>query len=89
MRNHAALGEDVFAHRKAEARLHIVEGLIIAIDNIDEVVAIIRGSKDSAEARTKLMKRLKLYSLRSAFLSLSPALLRQIQKPHVTSIWLT
>ncbi len=56
-----------FRLRKAEARLHIVEGLIIAIDNIDEVVAIIRGSKDSAEARTKLMKRLKLSEIQANY----------------------
>ncbi len=46
--------------RRAEDRLHLVEGLLIAIDNIDEVVSIIRNSKDGKEARQKLMKRLKL-----------------------------
>jgi DNA gyrase subunit A len=54
-----------FRLRKAEDRLHIVEGLIIAIDNIDEVVAIIRGSKDTPEARKKLMKRLKLTEIQA------------------------
>jgi DNA gyrase subunit A len=53
--------------RKAEERLHLVEGLLIAIDNIDEVVAIIRGSKDSADARTKLMKRLKLSEIQAEY----------------------
>ena len=53
--------------RKAEERLHLVEGLIIAIDNIDEVVAIIRGSKDYADARTKLMKRLKLSQVQAEY----------------------
>ncbi len=46
--------------RRAEDRLHLVEGLLIAIDNIDEVVSIIRNSKDGKEARQRLMKRLKL-----------------------------
>ncbi len=53
--------------RKAEERLHLVEGLLIAIDNIDEVVAIIRGSKDSGDARSKLMKRLKLSEIQAEY----------------------
>jgi len=46
--------------REAKRRLHLVEGLIIAIDNIDEVIAIIRSSVDTAEARARLMERLEL-----------------------------
>ncbi len=46
--------------KTAEARLHIVEGLIIAIDNIDRVVAIIRGSENSGAAREALMDELGL-----------------------------
>src|SRR5690606_16515815 len=45
-----------FELRKAEERAHILEGLIIASDNIDEVIALIRGSQDGDEARTKLME---------------------------------
>jgi DNA gyrase subunit A len=45
---------------KAEARAHIVEGLLIALDNIDEVVAIIRGSADTESARNALMERFEL-----------------------------
>jgi DNA gyrase subunit A len=45
---------------KAQARAHIVEGLIIAVDNIDEVVAIIRASEDTASARVALMERFEL-----------------------------
>ena len=41
---------------KAEERVHILEGLKIALDNIDEVIAIIRGSKDDVTAREALMK---------------------------------
>ncbi|MFZ1063762.1 MAG: DNA gyrase subunit A [Acidimicrobiales bacterium] len=44
-----------FRLRKAEARAHIVEGLLKAIDMLDQVIATIRGSEDRADARTKLM----------------------------------
>ena len=46
-----------FELEKAEARAHIVEGLLKAIDNIDEVIAIIRSSSDTDEARLRLMER--------------------------------
>ena len=46
--------------RKAEERDHIVQGLLIALDQLDEVIKIIRGSKDPEEARTKLMAKFKL-----------------------------
>jgi DNA gyrase subunit A len=51
--------------RKAEERAHILEGLIIASDNIDEVIALIRGSKDGEEARGKLIERFKLSELQA------------------------
>ena len=51
--------------RKAEERAHILEGLIIASDNIDEVIKIIRGSKDGEEARAKLIERFNLSELQS------------------------
>ena len=41
---------------KAERRAHILEGLLKALDHIDEIIALIRGSADTAEARTKLME---------------------------------
>lgn len=46
-----------FELKKAEARLHIVKGLLLAIDNLDEVVSIIRSSKTRAEAKTRLQER--------------------------------
>lgn len=46
-----------FDLRKAEERAHIVEGLIIAVDNIDEVIRIIRGSNTVDEARERLIER--------------------------------
>lgn len=51
--------------RKAEERAHILEGLIIASDNIDEVIALIRGSKSPDEARDKLMERFSLSDLQA------------------------
>ncbi len=46
--------------RKAEERAHILEGYVIALDNIDEVIKIIRGSQDDAEAKARLMERFGL-----------------------------
>jgi DNA gyrase subunit A len=54
-----------FRKRRREERLHIVEGLLIALDHLDEVIKIIRGSQDSEEARTKLMKRFKLTEIQA------------------------
>jgi DNA gyrase subunit A len=51
--------------RKAEERAHILEGLIIAVDNIDEVVKIIRASRTPADAQTNLEKRFNLDNLQS------------------------
>ena len=52
--------------QKAEERLHIVKGLLIAQDNIDEVVHIIRSSKTGEEARTRLQERFGLSELQTA-----------------------
>ena len=52
--------------QKAEERLHIVNGLLIAQDNIDEVVHIIRSSKTGDEARTRLQERFGLSELQTA-----------------------
>jgi DNA gyrase subunit A len=51
--------------RKAEERAHILEGLIIASDNIDEVIKIIRASKSPDEARENLIERFKLSDLQA------------------------
>ena len=55
----------IFDLRKAEERAHILEGLIIASDNIDEVIKIIRASKSPEEARENLMARFALSDLQS------------------------
>ena len=58
--------EDVVTRRtqydlnKAEERAHILQGLLIALDNIDEIIAIIKASKNSAEAKEKLIERFGL-----------------------------
>ncbi|KVV14672.1 DNA gyrase subunit A [Flavobacterium sp. TAB 87] len=54
-----------FELRKAEERAHILEGLIIASDNIDEVIALIRSSKNTEEAREKLIERFKLSDIQA------------------------
>jgi DNA gyrase subunit A len=51
--------------RKAEERAHILEGLRIALDNIDAIIALIRGSKDTPTAREGLMKSFKLSEIQA------------------------
>ncbi|MBQ8536247.1 MAG: hypothetical protein IJ461_02435, partial [Clostridia bacterium] len=45
---------------RAQARAHILQGLMVAVDNLDEVIALIRGSKTPKEAKQKLMERFEL-----------------------------
>ncbi|MDP4587577.1 MAG: DNA gyrase subunit A [Flavobacteriales bacterium] len=54
-----------FELRKAQERAHILEGLIIALDNIDEVIKLIRASKTPEEARNGLMERFELSELQA------------------------
>jgi DNA gyrase subunit A len=54
-----------FELRRAEERDHIVQGLLIALQHLDEVIRIIRGSKDAEEARTKLMSKFKLTEIQA------------------------
>ena len=51
--------------QQAEARAHILEGLIVAVDNLDEVIRLIRGSKTPKEARDKLMARFDLTQIQA------------------------
>ncbi|RRS29953.1 MAG: DNA gyrase subunit A [Epsilonproteobacteria bacterium (ex Lamellibrachia satsuma)] len=55
----------IFDLEKARARAHILEGLKIAVDNIDEVIKIIRASSDDVEARDNLMSRFKLSEIQA------------------------
>jgi len=50
----------IFDKEKAEARAHILEGLLIALDHIDEVIRFIRNSQTDAEAQAELMSKFKL-----------------------------
>ena len=54
-----------FELRKAEERAHILEGLIIASDNIDEVIALIRASNNADEAREKLIAKFELSEIQA------------------------
>ena len=54
-----------FELRKAEERAHILEGLIIASDNIDEVIALIRSSSNADEARNKLIEKFELTEIQA------------------------
>ncbi len=54
-----------FELEAAERRAHILEGYIIALDNIDEVIAVIKKSKDTPTAQANLMKRFKLSEIQS------------------------
>ncbi len=54
-----------FELRKAEERAHILEGLLIALDHLDEVIALIRASKDAEQAREGLMERFGLTEIQA------------------------
>src|SRR5690554_4737916 len=64
-RHEVVVRRTTFELRKAEERAHILEGLIIASDNIDEVIKIIRGSSNADEAREKLIERFKLSEIQA------------------------
>jgi DNA gyrase subunit A len=57
-----------FARNKAQDRLHLVEGLLIAIVDIDDVIAIIRTSDDTAEARSRLMEVFELSEIQTNYI---------------------
>ncbi len=64
-RHEVVIRRTQFELKKAEERAHILEGLIIASDNIDEVIAIIRASKSPEEAREQLIARFNLSEIQS------------------------
>lgn len=70
----------LFDLEQAEARCHILEGLIIAVQNIDEVIAIIKKSESTADARTKLMARFEISKIQAqAILDLKLARLTKLE----------
>ncbi|WP_067146388.1 DNA gyrase subunit A [Pseudotamlana agarivorans] len=64
-RHEVVVRRTTYELRKAEERAHILEGLIIASDNIDEVIKIIRASSNADEARTNLIERFKLSEIQA------------------------
>jgi DNA gyrase subunit A len=64
-RHEVVVRRTTYELRKAEERAHILEGLIIASDNIDEVIALIRASANADEAREKLIERFKLSEIQA------------------------
>ena len=73
-----------FDLKKAEERMHILEGLKIALDNIDEVIATIRASKDTAEAVTNLMEKFALTEIQAQ--AIVQMRLRQLTGLEITKI---
>ncbi|WP_436838797.1 DNA gyrase/topoisomerase IV subunit A [Nonomuraea cavernae] len=61
-----------YRRRKREERLHLVDGLIVALLNIDEVIQVIRASDDSAQARTRLMEVFDLTDIQAAYILDTP-----------------
>jgi DNA gyrase subunit A len=61
-----------YRRRKREDRLHLVDGLIVALLNIDEVIQVIRSSDDSAEARTRLMEVFDLTEIQANYILDTP-----------------
>lgn len=64
-RHEVVIRRTTYLLRKAEERAHILEGLIIASDHIDEVIALIRGSQNAEEAREKLIERFQLSEIQA------------------------
>ncbi len=64
-RHHVVVRRTEFDLKAAEARAHILEGLKIALDNIDEAISIIKGSKDPAQAKEGLMNAFNLSEIQS------------------------
>ena len=74
------LRRTLFDLHQAEQRCHILEGLIIAVRNIDEVIAIIKKSESTSDARTKLMARFELTEIQAqAILDLRLARLTKLE----------
>ncbi len=70
--------------RQAEARAHVLEGYLIALDNLDEVIALIRASSDSDEARQGLIERFELSEIQAqAILDLRLRALTGLERKRV------
>jgi DNA gyrase subunit A len=73
-----------FRLRKAEERAHVLRGYLIALDNLDAVIALIRAARDTEEARTQLMERFELSEIQaSAILELRLRALTALERKRV------
>src|SRR5258708_3229463 len=73
-----------FELKEAEARLHILDGLLIALNNLDAVIKLIRGSKDAETARSGLMKQFRLSQLQAqAILDLTLRRLTSLEREKI------
>src|SRR3954453_7751623 len=70
--------------QKAESRAHVLQGYLIALDNIDEIVALIRGASDTDDARTQLITRFELTEIQAqAILDLRLARLTGLARKEI------
>lgn len=77
-----------FELRQAQARLHILDGLLIAVNNIDAVIKLIRESKSADEARTNLMERYKLSEVQAtAILDMQLRRLAALERMKLEEEW--
>lgn len=77
-----------FELKQAQARLHILDGLLIAVNNIDAVIKIIRESKNSDEAKTNLMDRYKLSEIQAtAILDMQLRRLAALERMKLEEEW--
>ncbi len=70
--------------RKAEERAHVLEGLLIALDNVDEIIALIRGSESADAAKSQLMTRFELSEIQAqAILDMQLRRLAQLERQRI------
>ena len=75
-----------FELKEAKSRQHILEGLLVALDNIDDIIALIRGSKDGEAARTSLMETFNLSEIQAkAILDIRLQRLTAMERDKVTA----
>ena len=73
-----------FELRQAEARLHVLEGLLVALQNLDAVIKLIRAAKDAETARNELMDRFKLSQIQAqAILDLTLRRLTSLERGKI------
>lgn len=73
-----------FELRKAQARAHILEGLTLALDHIDEIISLIRASKSSEDAKVQLIKKFKLTDIQaSAILAMQLRTLAALERQKI------